>query len=176
MHSSIRRCASLRGTTSIRSISPSSLSLNFVCGRSISMAPRRPRASQTPCTGRAARESTPGVTRHGRFRSATQKIANLAVGQPRFGAHHALKERRLGHFAGRTDLHFADHAKPINFRIQRTQTVGQHFRKHRHDPIREIDRGTAYDRFLIKRRTDADVVGNIGNSHQQSPAVLCFQQ
>ena len=56
-------------------------------------------------------------------------------------------------------------------RVQRTQAVGEFLRQHRDDAAREVDRGRALVGVFIQRLTRLDVVADVGDCHQQPPAV-----
>ena len=109
------------------------------------------------------------VSRHGSH-IADQEVVDLAVGQPCTRAHDAFFEGRAGDLALGTDPHVANHAQPVDLRIQRTQAVRQHFGQHRHDAVREVHGGPARDRLAVERRVDLDVVCDVGDRDHEPPA------
>ncbi|MCY1418457.1 hypothetical protein D9M71_340180 [compost metagenome] len=99
-----------------------------------------------------------------------QVLADLGIGEPRMRVDHRLVELVAGHLAGLGQVHLADHGQAIHLRVQRAETIGEDFRQHRDDPLGEVHRVAAFGRFLIQRRTDLDVVGDVGDGHVQFPA------
>ena len=47
-------------------------------------------------------------------------------------------------------MHVAHEGKAFDARHERAQSVGKHLGQHRHDAVREIDRGGAGARFAIQ--------------------------
>ena len=47
------------------------------------------------------------------------------------------------------NLHVADHGESVHLRLERTQTIREHLRKHRDDPLREIHRIAPDARLFI---------------------------
>ena len=102
------------------------------------------------------------------------RLPDPGVGQARMRAHHRLVELRRDHLAGAIDLHVADHAQAVDLGIQRTDSVGQRLRQHRHDETGEIDRGGTQVGFLVEHAAGLHIVRDVGNGDDQTEA-LCVR-
>ena len=98
---------------------------------------------------------------------------DLVIGQPGLGMHDAPVERRAGYIAPPVDPHVADHAQPVDLRLQRAEFIGQFLGQHRHDTVREIHRCAPAPRLRIDRIAAADVMRYVGDGHYQPPAITC---
>ena len=83
--------------------------------------------------------------------------------------HHPLVELEALQLAVAADAHLAHHAHAIDFRIQRTQSVGQGFRQHGHHMPGKINRVAPLPSLFIELGTDRDIVGDVGDGHDQPP-------
>ena len=108
------------------------------------------------------------------LRTAIEPTPDLVVGQTSLGTEHRRIERIRLDFAGRSDVHVANHCQPLNVGIERAQTVGKLLGEHRNNPAREIDRITALHRLAIERHTRSHVMADVCNRHDQSPAAPIF--
>ena len=95
---------------------------------------------------------------------------DLGVGQPGMREHHRRIEAIGLDLAGQPDAHVADHAQPLDLRIQRTQPVRQLFRQHRNHPSREIHRVAAVAPFMVERAARLHIVRHIGDRDDQPVA------
>ncbi len=109
----------------------------------------------------------------GRFRSA--RVAED-------GRHFGIREARMAEHHGRIELvgvdlaigchqHVAHHAQAFDLGVQRAQPVGQLLRQHRNDAARKVDAGGAVVRIDVDARTGLHVGADVGNGHQQAPAL-----
>ena len=80
-------------------------------------------------------------------------------------AHNRLIKGITADITGRADGHISHHAQAIHIWIQRTQTVGELLRKHRHYVIREVHGVTPAYCLFIQRRARAHVMRYIGYGH-----------
>ena len=94
------------------------------------------------------------------------------IGQPRGRAHDRRVEARALERATLADLHVGHEAEAIDMRLQRAELVGQRRRQHRHDPLREVHRGTTLPRVVIQRRAFAHVMTDVGDGHDQAEAAF----
>ena len=98
------------------------------------------------------------------------RLPHLVVGQACVRTHHRLVELRLGDFALAVDLHVADEAHAVHFRIQRADAVGQGLRQHGHHETREVHRRRTLLRLIVQWRAGTHVVRDIGDGHDQAIA------
>src|SRR3989338_5063629 len=64
----------------------------------------------------------------------------------------------------------SNHGQTIDMRVQRAQAVGQFFRQHRDNPLREVHRVTTYLSLGVQRRIDLHIVRYVGDGDIQLPA------
>ncbi len=64
-----------------------------------------------------------------------EQLADLGVGQAGMGVDHRFVELVAGQLASLGQGHLADHGQPVDQRIQRAETIGQHLRQHRDHPL-----------------------------------------
>ena len=69
--------------------------------------------------------------------------------------------------------HVADHRQALDIGVQRTQAVGKLLGQHRNDAAREVHRGGAVVGVFVQRLAGLDVVADVGNGHDQTPAFEC---
>ena len=143
----------------------------FSSGASKSSAPRWLRAPSSAlktacsCISCGPTATTSGSCPRGRIGEIR---GDLRVRQPRRRAHHAFEEPRARHLALRADAHLADHAQPVDLRIQRAQAVRQRLGQHRQDAVRKVDRRAAILRFLVER-------ANPGSTYVATSAIATMQ-
>ena len=101
----------------------------------------------------------------------TQNAPDLVVGQPGCRMHDGRIELVGNDLAGRIDHHVGHQHQPVDLGVDRAQAIGEFFRQHRNDATRKIHRGGAGLRFGIQRAAGAHIVADIGNGHQQAPAL-----
>ncbi len=99
------------------------------------------------------------------------RLPHALVGEARVRAHDRRIEFRARDFAVAIDLHIADHAQALHFRIQRADAVRKRLRQHRHDESREIDRRRAIVAFGVERGAGSHVVRHIGDRDDQAESV-----
>ena len=97
---------------------------------------------------------------------------DLGVGEPLPGANHRLAEAELGNLARCVDPHVAGQGQPVLPGAQGAQAVGQGFRQHGNDPIRQIDGSAPLPSLLIQGAAGLHILGDIGDGDQQPPAAL----
>ena len=79
------------------------------------------------------------------------------------GVNHRLREAEIHQLALGADIHLAHHGQPIDFRLERTQAVGQFLWQHGNDMARKINRSATLDRLFIQCTIGFDVVRDIGD-------------
>ncbi len=94
-------------------------------------------------------------------------LGDPRVGQPGARMHHRGIEATHRNLSTRRDVHFAHHAKAVDFRHQRTQAVGQHFRQHRDHAAREINRIAALTRCQVDDVAVLDIVADVGDGYPE---------
>ena len=109
------------------------------------------------------RLGTTGVGEHGR---------HFGVGQPRMRADHGGVELVGRDLPLGIHQHVADHRQPVLVRVERTQAVGELLRQHRNDTARKVDRGRTLVGVVVQRIARLDVMADVRDGHQQSPALL----
>ena len=95
---------------------------------------------------------------------------HLGVGQPRMGADERRIELEGLHLAVGVHHHVAGQCQAFDFRVQRAQAVGQFLRQHGNDPPREVDRGGTLVGVLVQRLTGLDVMADVGDGDDETPA------
>ena len=100
-----------------------------------------------------------------------QDRGHLGVGEASMAVHHRRVELVGVHVTVGRDQHVADHAQAIHVGVERTQAVAEFFRQHRDDAARKVHAGGTVVRVHVDRAVRLDVVADIGNGHQQAPAV-----
>ena len=96
--------------------------------------------------------------------------SHLGVGEARVAAHHGRVELVGADLTVWLDHHVADHAQPLDIRVQRTQSVRKLFGQHRYDAARKVDAGGAIVGVNVDGRSIAHIVAHVGNGDQQPPS------
>ncbi len=99
-----------------------------------------------------------------------QNRGHFGVGEARMAEHHRRIKLVRMDLARSGDEHVAHHAQPLDFRVERTQAVGQLLRQHRDHPAREVDRRGAVVSIHVDGAARFHVMADIRNGHQQPPA------
>ena len=113
---------------------------------------------------RDARRRSPG--------RSVPRVLHLAVGQPRGRTHHAAHEVMAPLAPGVVDPDMDRETGPVLAGPERAQIVGQRFRQHGDDPVREIGRIAAIMGAHVERTVRAHVPGDVGDGDNQVPAIL----
>ena len=100
-----------------------------------------------------------------------QNGSHFGVGEARMAPHHSRVKLVSVDLTVLGDEHVADHAQTLYFGVQRTQAVGQLLGQHGNHAAREIHTGGAVVGVHIDRATRLHVMADIGNGHQQAPAL-----
>ena len=103
-------------------------------------------------------------------RRPLEEFADVAVGQPRGRAHHALEEARARDAAVVADAQLAAQAQPVLVRHQRAQAVRELLRQHRQDAIREVHGRAALARLDVERAAGLHVVADVRDRDDDAPA------
>ena len=108
-----------------------------------------------------------------RFRATRvgQNGGHFGVGKTRLAKHHR-REKLVGvNLALGVDQHVADHAEPLDIRVQRAQAVGELFRQHRNHPARKIHAGGAVVSVDVDGAAGFHVMAHVGNRDQKTPTL-----
>ena len=97
-----------------------------------------------------------------------QRRVGLVVGQTPMATHHGRIETEVLQQTRLADAHVGGEAQPIDLGLERAQMVRQRGRQHRQHAPREVDRGAAFTRRDIERRTEADIMADIGDRDDQA--------
>ena len=100
-----------------------------------------------------------------------QDGGHFGIGETRVAPHHRGKELVGADLATAGDKHVAHHAQTLDFRVQRTQAVGEFLRQHGYDAAREIHAGRTIVGIHVDGRAGIHIMADIGNCHQQAPAL-----
>ena len=96
---------------------------------------------------------------------------HLVVGQAGLGAHHRREELGAADLAVQADQHLATEAEAVDLRVEGAEAVGEDLWQHGDDPVGEVDRVAAAMSLLVQGRARGHVGGDIGDAHQQAPAL-----
>ena len=76
---------------------------------------------------------------------------HVGIGKSGVGMDNCLIKSVILQLTAVVNLHVADHRETIHFGLQGTKAIGEHFGKHRHNPLREVHRVASKAGLLIKR-------------------------
>ena len=102
-----------------------------------------------------------------RARGIRQPAPHLRVGEPRARVHHGRVELVLRDPALGGHVHVADHAEPVDIRLERAELVRQRLGQHRDHAAREIDRRAALARVAVQRIAVLHVMRDVGDRDDQ---------
>ena len=103
-------------------------------------------------------------------RVAVDDRLRLLVRELRRAADDAVVELRAAHAALAVQLDHDRLGEPVLALDQAADAARQRVRQHRHDVVREVDRGAAEVGLLVERAALAHVVRHVGDVHGQAPA------
>jgi len=109
----------------------------------------------------------------------TVALRRIALGIVEHLSHDRVRETRMrshdcrvklitDELAFGRDLHVADHAQPIDLRVERAQIVRKPFRQHRNHAARKVDRVTSSLRFMIERIPMRHVMTDVSDRNEQA--------
>ena len=165
MNSSIRRCASSRSGTTMRSMravrAEDDLALRQVEVERLALVAAalqdpvgRPRAACSAC-------ARPGSSRS--RRSPSKAPCASLVGELRRRAHHDAMEAVAELAAVGGEDHADGERRAVLAFAQRAEVVRDALGQHRHDAVGEIDRVAALQRLAVERRARPHIPGDIGD-------------
>ena len=98
-----------------------------------------------------------------RLAGVSSQVPHLRVREPRARVHDGRIELVLRDPALGGHVHVADHAQPVDVRLERAELVRQRLRQHRNHAAREIDRRAALARVAVERVAVLHVVRDVGD-------------
>ena len=104
-------------------------------------------------------------------RHAVLLVLRLGVGETGRAAHEATAEAVRGLAAVGADSEFGKQAATILIRTETAPALRERFWQHGDDAVGEIDAVTTVPRLVVEWRARADVMGYVGDSHDQPETV-----
>ena len=106
----------------------------------------------------------------GRDALSLEDAGHLGVGAAGRAPHDCRVDLGAERVALRVDAHVGHHAQPLHLRVEGADAVGEPLRQHGEHLHREVHARPAPERLGVQGRAGADVVGDVGDGHDQPVA------